>query len=151
MAAKKPAAGNAQKSAARFTDEERAAMKEATQERKIVWGKNREVDERAVLAKIGQMAEPDRSMAKRLHAIVTATAPGLSPRLWYGMPAYTQDGDVVCFFQDAAKFKARYATLGFGDKAKLDDGQMWAVTYALKAMTAAEEARIAALVSKAVS
>jgi uncharacterized protein YdhG (YjbR/CyaY superfamily) len=151
MAHSKPAAKNAQKSTARFTDEERAAMKDISQERKIVWGKNREDDERAVLAKIAQLPEPDRSMGKRLHEIVKATAPGLSPRLWYGMPAYTKEGNVVCFFQDAAKFKARYAMLGFSDEANLDDGQMWPVSFALKGMNAAEETRIAALLTKALS
>jgi uncharacterized protein YdhG (YjbR/CyaY superfamily) len=104
-----------------------------------------------VLAKIAEMAEPDRSMAERLHAIITAAAPALSPRLWYGMPAYAREGNVVCFFQDAAKFKARYATLGFSDKAKLDDGAMWPSSYALTELTAADEARIGALVKKAVS
>ena len=104
-----------------------------------------------MLAKIAEMAEPDRSMAERLHAIITAAAPALSPRLWYGMPAYAREGNVVCFFQDAAKFKARYATLGFSDKAKLDDGAMWPSSYALTELTAADEARIGALVKKAVS
>ena len=104
-----------------------------------------------MLAKIAEMAEPDRSMAQRLHAIIKAAAPALSPRLWYGMPAYAREGNVVCFFQDAAKFKARYATLGFSDKAKLDDGAMWPSSYALTELTAADEARIAALVKKAVS
>jgi hypothetical protein len=113
--------------------------------------KNGADGEREVLAKIAEMAEPDRSMAERLHAIIKAAAPALSPRLWYGMPAYARDGNVVCFFQDAAKFKARYATLGFSDKAKLDDGAMWPSSYALTELTAADEARIAALVKKAVS
>jgi hypothetical protein len=107
--------------------------------------------EREVLAKIAEMAEPDRSMAERLHAIIRAAAPVLLPRLWYGMPAYAREGNVVCFFQDAAKFKARYATLGFSDKAKLDDGAMWPSSYALTELTAADEARIGALVKKAVS
>jgi len=97
------------------------------------------------------MPEPDRTMAKRLHAIIKASAPGLSPRLWYGMPAYAKDGKVVCHFQDARKFKTRYATLGFSDKANLDDGAMWPVAFALKGLTAAEETRIAELVKKAVS
>ena len=107
--------------------------------------------EREVLAKIAEMAEPDRSLAERLHAIIKAAAPALSPRLWYGMPAYAREGNVVCFFQDAAKFKARYATLGFSDRAHLDDGAMWPNSYALTELTPADEARIAALVKKAVS
>jgi len=125
-------------------------MKDATLERKIVWGKDRAADERAVLAKIAQMPETDRFMGARVHEIVKATAPGLSPRLWYGMPAYTKDGDVVCYFQNASKFKARYGMLGFSDKAKLDDGQMWPISFALTKLTATEESRIAALVRKAV-
>jgi uncharacterized protein YdhG (YjbR/CyaY superfamily) len=104
-----------------------------------------------VLAKIAEMPEPDRAMAERLHAIVKASAPDLSPRTWYGMPAYAKDGKVVCFFQSAAKFKARYATFGFSDKANLDDGAMWPTSYALKRLTAAEEKAIGALVKKAVS
>ena len=132
--------------AAKFTAEERAAMKEYVQELK--GGK---VDgESAVLAKIAEMPEPDRSMGKRLHAIIKASAPGLSPRLWYGMPAYAKDDKVVCFFQDARKFKSRYATLGFSDKAGLDDGAMWPIAFALKELTAREEARIVALVKQAV-
>ncbi|HSD25068.1 MAG TPA: DUF1801 domain-containing protein [Solirubrobacterales bacterium] len=107
--------------------------------------------ERDVLAKIAEMPEPDRAMGERLHAIVKASAPGLSPRTWYGMPAYAKDGKVVCFFQSAEKFKARYATFGFSDKANLDEGAMWPTSFALKELTAAEEARIAALVKKAVS
>ena len=130
-----------------FTDEEKGAMKERIQELKAD-----EADgESAVLAKIAGMPEPDRAMGKRLHAIIKASAPALSPRLWYGMPAYAKDGKVVCFFQDAQKFKSRYATLGFSDKANLDEGAMWPVAFALKGLTAAEEARIAALVKKAVS
>jgi len=130
-----------------FTDEERDAMKARVQELK-----SDEADgESAVLAKIAGMPEPDRTMAKRLHAIIKASAPGLSPRLWYGMPAYAKDGKVVCHFQDARKFKTRYATLGFSDKANLDDGAMWPVAFALKGLTAAEETRIAELVKKAVS
>jgi uncharacterized protein YdhG (YjbR/CyaY superfamily) len=151
MAERKPAARNPQASTNRFTEEERAAMKDLTQERKVVWGKNRDDDERAVLAKIAQLPEPDRSMAKRLHEIVKRIAPGLSPRLWYGMPSYAKDGNVVCFFQGASKFKARYATLGFSDKAALDDGRMWPISYALKELTPAEETRIASLVSQAVT
>ena len=106
--------------------------------------------ESAVLAKIAQMAEPDRTMAGRIHAIITAAAPSLSPKLWYGMPAYANDDKVVCFFQGAAKFKTRYATLGFSDKAHLDDGHVWPTTFALARLTAAEEAKIGALVKKAV-
>ena len=105
----------------------------------------------AVLAKIAAMPEPDRALGKRLHAIIKASAPALAPRLWYGMPAYARDGNVVCFFQSAHKFKARYATLGFSDKANLDEGAMWPSAFALKELTAAEEARIGALVKKAVS
>lgn len=125
-------------------------MKEATQERKIVWGKNRADDERAVLAKIATFPEPDRSMGQRLHSIITTSAPELSPRLWYGMPAYTKDGDVLCFFQPASKFKARYGTLGFNDAAKLDDGAVWPTSFAVKELTPSDEARISALVKKAV-
>ena len=139
----------AKKGAKGFTEEERSAMKESIQERKIVWGKNRTDDERAVLEKIASFPEPDRSMGKRLHTIITTSAPGLSPRLWYGMPAYTKDGDVLCFFQPASKFKARYGTLGFNDAAKLDDGTVWPTSFALKELTSADEARISALVKKA--
>ncbi len=132
-----------------FTDEERAAMKERIQELKAAAD---EADgESAVLAKIAEMQEPDRVMGKRLHAIIKASAPALSPRLWYGMPAYAnKDGNVVCHFQPAQKFKTRYATLGFSDKANLDEGALWPGAYALKELTAAEEARIAELVKKAV-
>lgn len=133
-----------------FSDEERAAMKDATLERKIVWGKNRAEDERAVLAKIDLFPEPDRSMARRLHTIITVSGPELSSRLWYGMPAYTKEGQVLCFFQPASKFKARYGTLGFNSEAKLDDGHMWPTSFALTELTAPEEARIATLVKKAV-
>src|SRR5207237_6430169 len=139
-----------------FTDEERAAMKERAQElkadaRRGPRGKKDKADgEGDVLAKIAAMQEPDRAMAKRLHAIITASAPALSPRLWYGMPAYAKDGSVVCHFQTAAKFNMRYATLGFSDKANLDEGAMWPVAFALKELTAAAEARIGALVKKAV-
>jgi len=129
-----------------FTAEERAAMKEYVQELK--GGKSE--GESVVLAKIAAMAEPDRVMAKRVHAIVMASAPGLVPRLWYGMPAYAKDDKVICFFQDARKFKSRYATLGFSDKAQLDDGAMWPIAFALAELTAAAEARIAALVKQAV-
>jgi uncharacterized protein YdhG (YjbR/CyaY superfamily) len=131
-----------------FTAEERAAMKERVQELKAE--QNRADGEKVLLAKIAQMPEPDRSMAKRLHAIVTASAPSLEPKTWYGMPAYAKGDKVVCFFQNASKFKARYATLGFNDSASLDDGRMWPTAFALKELTAAEEARIGALVKKAV-
>ena len=122
-------------------------MKERVQELKA----DKADGESAVLAKIAAMREPDRAMAKRLHAIVTASAPGLAPRTWYGMPAYAKDDKVVCFFQGAQKFKTRYATFGFSDKAHLDDGAIWPVAFALKELTAAVEARIAALVKQAVS
>jgi len=130
-----------------FTDEERAAMKDRVQELKA----DKANGESAVLAKIAEMREPDRAMAKRLHAIIKASAPALSPKLWYGMPAYAKDDKVVCFFQSAQKFKTRYATFGFSDKANLDDGAMWPAAFALKELTAAEEARIGTLVKKAVS
>ena len=132
-----------------FTDEERAAMRERAQELKAATGKAE--GESAVLAKIAAMQAPDRAMGKRLHAIVKASAPSLSPKLWYGMPAYAKDGKVVCFFQDAQKFKTRYATFGFNDSANLDEGGLWPVAFALKELTAAEEARISALVKKAAS
>jgi uncharacterized protein YdhG (YjbR/CyaY superfamily) len=133
-----------------FTDEERAAMKERAQELKA---EARKADgESALLAKIAEMPEPDRALGKRLHAIVRASAPGLSPKTWYGMPAYANDdGKVVCFFQSAHKFKSRYATIGFSDEANLDEGAMWPTYFALKKLTAAEEAKIRALVKKAVS
>jgi uncharacterized protein YdhG (YjbR/CyaY superfamily) len=136
-----------------FTDEERAAMKERAQELKAEAraNKNRAEGERAVLAKIAEMPEPDRVMAERLHAIVTDSAPALWPRTWYGMPAYAKDGKVVCYFKSAHKFKERYATFGFNDTANLDDGAMWPTVFALKKLTAADEAKIAALVKKAVS
>jgi uncharacterized protein YdhG (YjbR/CyaY superfamily) len=138
-----------------FTDEERAAMKERAQELKASArrgpGAKKADGEGDVLAKIAEMPEPDRAMASRLHAIIKASAPALSPRTWYGMPAYARDGNVVCFFQSADKFKARYATLGFSDKANLDDGAMWPTVFALTELTAADEARIGALVKKAVS
>ena len=130
-----------------FTDEERVAMKERIQELNA----DKVEGESAVLVKIAEMPEPDRAMGKRLHAIIKTSAPTLSPRLWYGMPAYAKDGKVVCFFQAAQKFKTRYATFGFSDKANLDDGAMWPTAFALKGLTAAEEARVAALVKKAVS
>jgi uncharacterized protein YdhG (YjbR/CyaY superfamily) len=133
----------------RFTTEERAAMKERAREQKTA--KNKAEWEREVLAKIAEMAEPDRAMAERLHELVTATAPELAPKTYYGMPAYTKDGKVVCFFRDRQKFKERYATFGFNDSANLDDGAMWPVAYALPELTPADEARIAALVKRAVS
>jgi uncharacterized protein YdhG (YjbR/CyaY superfamily) len=136
-----------------FTEEERAAMKERAQELKAdARAKKEKADGEAdVLAKIAAMREPDRAMAERLHAIVKASAPALSPKTWYGMPAYAKDGKVVCFFQSAQKFNTRYATLGFSDKANLDEGALWPVAFALKELAAAEEARIVALLEKAVS
>ena len=136
-----------------FTDEEKAAMRNRAQELKAEAraNKNKAEGESAALAAIDAMQEPDRAMAKRLHAIVKASAPALSPKTWYGMPAYAKDGSVVCFFQSAQKFKTRYATLGFSDKANLDEGAMWPTAFALKELTAAEETRIGALVKKAVS
>ena len=136
-----------------FTDEERAAMRERAQELKAEAraDKDKAAGERAVIEKIAEMPEPDRAMAKRLHEIVKASAPALSPKTWYGMPAYAKDGKVVCFFQSAHRFKSRYATLGFSDEANLDEGAMWPTSFALKKLTAAEEARIGALVKKAVS
>ena len=138
-----------------FTDEERAAMKERAQELKAEARRGPSAKqgdgESDVLAKIAAMPEPDRAMAKRLHAIIKASAPALAPKTWYGMPAYAKDGNVVCFFQSAHKFKARYATFGFSDKANLDEGAMWPTSFALKQLTAAEEAKIGALVKKAVS
>ena len=161
MAEKKPARKSTLKSAKTattaaskaskiWTDEERAAMRDYVQEKKGAARGGKADDESVVIEKIAAMAEPDRSMGKRLHAIIKASAPELSSRLWYGMPAYSKDGKVVCFFQDARKFKTRYATLGFSDKAMLDEGHMWPNSFALKELTAAEEARIAALVKKAV-
>jgi hypothetical protein len=138
-----------------FTDEERAAMREHAREMKAEarrgTGADKADGESEVLAKIAAMPEPDRSLGERLHALITASAPVLSPKLWYGMPAYARDGKVVCFFQSAEKFKTRYATLGFSDAANLDAGDMWPVAFALKELTAAEEAKIGALVKKAVS
>ena len=141
------------KKAKGFTEEERAAMKARAQELKAEARANKDKaeGESAVLAAIAAMQEPDRGMAKRLHAIIKASAPALSPKTWYGMPAYAKDGKVVCFFRDAKKFKERYATLGFSDKANLDEGAMWPTAFALKELTAAEEAKIGALVKKAVS
>ncbi|MGH2362157.1 MAG: iron chaperone [bacterium] len=138
-----------------FTDEERVAMKERTQELKAEARRGPRADkadgESAVLAKIAEMPEPERAMAKRLHAIIKASAPALSPKLWYGMPAYAKDGKVVCFFQSAQKFNTRYATFGFSDTANLDEGALWPTAFALKELTATEEARISALVKRAVS
>src|SRR5829696_830999 len=137
-----------------FTDEERAAMRERAKELKAEerTNKNRAAGESAVLAKIAEMQGPDRAMAERLHAIVKASAPVLSPKTWYGMPAYAnKDGKVVCFFQSAQKFDSRYATLGFNDAANLDEGAMWLTSFALKELGAAEEAKISALVRRAVS
>jgi uncharacterized protein YdhG (YjbR/CyaY superfamily) len=152
---KKPATTAAGKGSEGFTDEERAAMKERAQELKAAARRGSRAGkadgERDVLAKIAELPEPDRSMAERLHAVVKAAAPALAPRTWYGMPAYALDGKVVCFFQSAQKFKTRYATFGFSDAAKLDDGAMWPTAFALAGLTAAEESRIAALVKKAVS
>jgi len=155
--ARKPAKGATakNKTSGRFTDDERAAMKEYSQELKTAARRGPRAakadGETDVLAKIAEMSEPDRALAERLHAVITASAPALSPRTWYGMPAYARDGKVVCFFQPAQKFKTRYATLGFNDTANLDDGAMWPVAYALTELTAADEARIGALVKKAVS
>jgi len=138
-----------------FTDEERAAIKERARELKASARRAPRADkadeESAVLAKIAEMPEHDRAIGERLHAVIKASAPALSPKLWYGMPAYAKDGKVVCFFQNAQKFKTRYATLGFNDAAKLDEGTMWPVAFALTELTAAAEARIGTLVKKAVS
>ena len=138
-----------------FTDDERGAMKERARELKTDARRGSRAgkadDEAAVLAKIAEMGDPDRAMAERLHAVITASAPILSPKLWYGMPAYAKDGKVVCFFQSAEKFKSRYATFGFNDVASLDDGTMWPTAFALTELTEADEARIGALVQRAVS
>ena len=138
-----------------FTDEERGAMKERAQELKAAAGRGpsgkKADEESAVLAKIADMPEPDRAMAERVHAVIKASAPALSPKLYYGMPAYAKDGKVVCFFQPAQKFKSRYATFGFNDTANLDEGTMWPTAFALMELTAADEAKIGALVKKAVS
>jgi uncharacterized protein YdhG (YjbR/CyaY superfamily) len=163
MAERKPARKGTKKSATSttgkasqgFTDEERAAMRERAHELKAAARRGPRAGnangEDDVLAKIAEMPEPDRAMAERLHVIIKAGAPALSPRTWYGMPAYAMDGKVVCFFQSAQKFKTRYATFGFSDAANLDEGAMWPTAFALKKLTAAEEARIGALVKKAVS
>ena len=146
MAAKKPEAKATKKG---FTDEEKGAMKDRVKELKAA--ADEAEGESAVLAKIAELPEKDRALARRLHAIIKASAPALSPKLWYGMPAYARNGKIVCFFQSAQKFKTRYATLGFNDPAQLDDGTMWPVAYALTKLTAADEARIGALVKKAAS
>ncbi len=138
-----------------FTDEERAAMRERAKEQKAEARRGPRADkaggESDVLAKIAEMPEPDRAMAERLHEIIKASAPALSPKLWYGMPAYAKDGKVVCFFQSAQKFNSRYATFSFSDEANLDEGAMWPTSFALKELTATEEAKISALVKRAVS
>jgi len=153
----KPARSTAAKSKTSpgFTADERAAMKDHAEELKTAARRGRGATkadgESDLLAKIAEMTEPDRGMAERLHAIIMASAPDLSPKTWYGMPAYAKDGKIVCFFQPAQKFKTRYATLGFNDPAHLDDGAMWPIAFALTELTAADEARIGALVKKAVS
>jgi uncharacterized protein YdhG (YjbR/CyaY superfamily) len=136
-----------------FTDAERAAMKERARELKAEAraSKNKAEGERDVLAKIAEMPGPDRALAKRVHAIVKASAPDLAPKTWYGMPAYAKDGKIVCFFQSADKFKSRYATFGFSDEANLDKGAMWPTSFALTKLSAADEAKIGELVKKAVS
>jgi uncharacterized protein YdhG (YjbR/CyaY superfamily) len=150
MAERKPAKkGTSGKKSKGFTAEERAAIKERAQELKRA--ANQADAERDVLAKIAEMPAADRAMAKRLHAIIKDSAPALSPKTWYGMPAYARDGKVVCYFQSAHKFKSRYATFGFNDTANLDEGAMWPTSFALKKLTAAEEGRISALVKKAAS
>lgn len=158
MAAKKTTAKSAKRPTSTnkrdgFTADEKLAMKERVKELKAASrrGKDdKEEGERDLLAKIAEMSEPDRSMARRIHELIKSSAPELSSRTWYGMPAYAKDGDVICFFQNAGKFKARYATFGFSDKAKLDDGTMWATGFAIMKLTPADEARIVALVKKAV-
>ncbi|MFD8635012.1 iron chaperone [Streptomyces sp. NPDC059533] len=139
-----------------FTDEERSAMKERAKELKTTARRTSKADkaaedEAAVVAKIAEMQDSDRVLAERVHAIVKSAAPGLAPKLWYGMPSYAKDGKIVCFFQSAEKFKARYATLGFSDQANLDEGVMWPTTYALKEITAATEVAIATLVKQSVN
>lgn len=155
-ATKKPARSSAAaggEASGGFTEDERAAMRERARELKAATRSRAgaESEESAVLAKIASMPEQDRAMGERLHAIIKASAPGLSPKLWYGMPAYARNGKVVCFFQGSQKFKTRYSTLGFSDEATLDEGNLWPTTFALKELTAADEARIAALVKRAVS
>ena len=148
----KRTAGSTKPPAARFTDEERAAMRERAQELKAAAraDRDRAAGESDVLAKIAEMPKPDRAIAERVHAIVKASAPDLAPRTWYGMPAYAKAGKVVCFLQSAAKFKTRYCTLGFSDNAKLDDGTMWPTSYALPKLTADDEKRITTLIQRAV-
>lgn len=150
--AKKTVRGSAKTADTTFTAEEKAAMKARAQEMKAEAraGKDRAAGERELLAKIGEMPAPERAMARRLYDIITASAPMLMPKTWYGMPAYARDGKVVCFFQSARKFNTRYATFGFSDQAMLDDGDLWPTAFALKALSAANEARIVALVKKAV-
>ena len=143
----KPARRTATKSKPLFSDEERAAMKERAKEQKAAAGKADGLAD--LLAKVAEMPAPDRAMGERLHALITAAAPGLEPKTWYGMPAYARNGKVVCFFKAASKFNSRYATFGFEEEARLDDGAMWPTSYALKELTAADEARIAALVKTA--
>jgi hypothetical protein len=150
MAERNRGARGARKSGKGFTQEERAAMIERVKELKATPRAGKADGERDVLAKIAQMPEPYRAMGKRLHAVIMANGPSLSPRTWYGMPAYSKDGDVVCFFRGGEKFKERYMTLGFNDVANLDEGQLWPVAFALTGVTAAEEARVASLVRKAV-
>jgi uncharacterized protein YdhG (YjbR/CyaY superfamily) len=150
MAERKPAKRTTAKGSKGFTDEEKSAMRERAREEKAA--RSGKADgEGEVLAKIAEMQGTDRAMAQRLHTIVMASAPELSPKTWYGMPAYAKDGKVVCFFQSAQKFKSRYATFGFNDAANLDEGGLWPVAFALKELTAAEEAKIAALVTRAVA
>ncbi len=148
------AKSTAAKTSTGFTDEEKAAMREHAQEVKRAAGRgshaNPADEEAEVLAKIAAMPEPDRALGQRLHTLIKAAAPALAPRLWYGMPAYARDGKIICHFQPAQKFKTRYATFGFSDSANLDDGDVWPVAFALKELTPADEARIAALVKKAV-
>jgi uncharacterized protein YdhG (YjbR/CyaY superfamily) len=149
---KKTTTANGEKKYDGFTDDERGAMKERAKELKSGTRRGAKADtESDVLAKIAELSEADRVIAERLHAVIKANAPVLTPKLWYGMPAYARDGKVVCFFQSAAKFKARYATLGFSDQANLDEGTMWPTSYALTELTADDEARIGALVKQAVS
>jgi uncharacterized protein YdhG (YjbR/CyaY superfamily) len=156
MSPKKDTQASAKSATASFTDEERAAIQERSKEVKAAARRGsraeaeKEDGESAVLTKIAEMQESDRVLGERIHAIVKANAPALSPKLWYGMPAYARDGKVVCFFQSAAKFKTRYATLGFSDEANLDEGAVWPVYYAVKSLTPADEAKIAALLKQAV-
>ena len=152
MADRKTAKKGTQKSGKGFSAAERAAMKERARELKAEErrGKKKADGKSDVLAKIAEMPEPDRGMAERLHTLITASAPALSPKTWYGMPAYAKDGKIVCFFQSAAKFDSRYATFGFSDEANIDQGAMWPTSWALEALTAAEEKKIVTLVKKAV-